>query len=175
MLMKRNDSLLLVIDVQERLVTAMDSPREVINTCAKLVSIAQKLSIPFLITEQYPKGLGSTIIDVRQVAGDKATYLDKLEFSCVRNAEIMERIKASGKKQIIIAGVETHICVLQTALELKELGYEVFVVSNATSSRKNVQHVFALQRLNHNGIDVVTYEMVAFEKVESQRHRRRYL
>ncbi len=166
MLMKRNDSLLLVIDVQERLVTAMDSPREVINTCAKLVSIAQKLSIPFLITEQYPKGLGSTIIDVRQVAGDKATYLDKLEFSCVRNAEIMERIKASGKKQIIIAGVETHICVLQTALELKELGYEVFVVSNATSSRKNLQHVFALQRLNHNGIDVVTYEMVAFEWLE---------
>ena len=97
MLMKRNDSLLLVIDVQERLVTAMDSPREVINTCAKLVSIAQKLSIPFLITEQYPKGLGSTIIDVRQVAGDKAIYIDKLEFSCVRNAEIMERIKASNR------------------------------------------------------------------------------
>ena len=74
MLMRRNDSLLIVIDVQERLVTAMDSPREVITACTKLVSVAKRLSVPFIITEQYPKGLGETIIDVRQAAGDKAVY-----------------------------------------------------------------------------------------------------
>lgn len=164
--MRRNDSLLIVIDVQERLVTAMDSPREVITACTKLVSVAKRLSVPFIITEQYPKGLGETIIDVRQAAGDKAVYAEKLEFSCAQNPEIMKKIKESGKKQIILAGVETHICILQTALELKEMGYNVFVVSNAASSRKSLQHVFALQRLNHNGVDVVTYEMVVFEWLE---------
>ena len=69
MLMKRNDSVLLIIDVQERLVTAMDSPREVINNCTKLLSVARRLNIPSIITEQYPEGLGQTIIDVRQAAG----------------------------------------------------------------------------------------------------------
>ena len=166
MLMRRHDSLLVVIDVQDRLVTAMDSPREVIGTCAKLISVADRLSIPFIITEQYPKGLGQTIIDVRQAAGDHADYVEKLEFSCARNQQLMDKIKSSGKKQIILAGVETHICILQTALDLKDMGYDVFVVSNATSSRKSLQHLFALQRLNHNGIDVVTYEMVVFEWLE---------
>ena len=135
MLMKRDDSLLLIIDVQERLAPAMDSPREVITGCAKLIGVARRLGVPFIITEQYPKGLGPTMADLRQAAGDDAGYLSKTEFSCARNKEIMNNIKKSGKKQIIIAGIESHICVLQTALDLKELGYEVFVVSNACSSR----------------------------------------
>lgn len=166
MLMRKEDSLLLIIDVQERLVTAMDNPREVINNCAHLVAIAEELGIEYLITEQYPKGLGQTIIDVRQAAKKADSYVEKLEFSCVKNATIMEKIKKSGKKQIIIAGVETHICVLQTALDLTAQGYEVFVVANACSSRQNLQHIFALQRMSHDGVNIVTYEMVVFEWLE---------
>lgn len=165
MLMNKDNSLLLIIDVQERLVTAMESPREVINACTKLVLTAKRLNIPFLITEQYPKGLGQTIIDVRQAA-ENINFIEKLELSCAKNADVLSAIQNSGKKQIIIAGVETHICVLQTAIELKSLGYEVFVVSNASSSRDDMQHVFALQRMSRNGVDVVTSEMVIFEWLE---------
>lgn len=163
MLMDRDNSLLLIIDVQERLAPAMDSPREVINNTAKLLAVAQKLKIPFIITEQYPKGLGPTMVDLRQIADDKKNYYEKLEFSCAKNEEIFKAVKASGKKQVIIAGIETHICITQTALDLKSRGYEVFVVSNACSSRDALQNVLGLQRMSKNGVDIVSSEMVFFE------------
>ena len=166
MLMKKNDSLLLVIDVQERLAPAMDAPREVINGCAALLGVAGELDIPCIITEQYPQELGQTMVDLRNEAGEKTLYLPKLEFSCLRNDDIRAAIKNSGKKQIIIAGVETHICVVQTAFELQAAGYDVFVVSNAWSSREQIQHVLGLQRLMHGGVEVVTIEMVIFEWLE---------
>ena len=106
------------------------------------------------------------MVDLRQKAGDDACYYEKLEFACGCNSGIFEQIKKCGKKQIIIAGIETHICVLQTALHLQELGYEVFVVANACSSRKPIQNIMALQRLMRNGVDVVTSEMVFFEWLE---------
>lgn len=166
MLMKKEDSLLLIIDVQERLAPAMDNPREVITGCAKLVGVARQLGVPFIITEQYPKGLGQTMVDVRNEAGENAVYYPKMEFCCACNVGIFDAIKKSGKKQVVIAGLETHICVVQTALSLVQLGYEVFVVSNACSSRKPVQHIMGLQRMMHNGVDVVTSEMVIFEWLE---------
>lgn len=166
MLIDRKNSLLLVIDVQERLAPAMDSPRQVINNCARLVGAARQMKIPFLITEQYPKGLGQTMIDLRQAAGEEAEYVAKIHFSCAKEPEIMQKIIDSGKKQIIIAGAETHICLTQTSMDLKKLGYEVFVVSNASSSRDAAQNIIALQRMAHNGIDVVTSEMVIFEWLE---------
>ena len=166
MLMKRQNSLLMIIDVQERLAPAMDDPRQVISNGARLVGAAKDMGVPFIITEQYPKGLGPTMVDVRQEAGEDAAFFSKLYFSCVREPEIMRAIEASGKKQIILAGAETHICLMQTAMDLKEQGYEVFVVSNASSSRDAVQNTMALQRLAHNGIDIVTTEMVVFEWLE---------
>lgn len=166
MLMDRNNSLLLIIDVQERLAPVMDSPRLVISNCSKLISVAKRLNIPFLITEQYPKGLGPTMFDLRQAAGEGAKYISKLHFSCAKEPQVMKEIEQSGKKQIIIAGAETHICLTQTAIELKNMGYEVFVVSNASSSRDPVQNVLGLQRMSKNGIDIVTTEMVLFEWLE---------
>lgn len=163
MLMKREDSLLLVIDVQERLAPAMDSPREVITGCAKLLGVARRLNIPFILTEQYPKGLGQTMYDLRKEAGEDAVFLPKVTFSCASDTAVMQAIKSSGRKQIVLAGIETHICVLQTALDLQAMGYEVFVVANACSSRQPVQKAIALQRLMLHGIDIVTLEMVFFE------------
>ena len=164
--MKKTDSLLLVIDVQERLAPAMDNPREVINGCAQLIGVARELNIPCIISEQYPQGLGQTMIDLRNEAASDVIYCPKLEFSCLKNTEIGQQIKKHNKKQIIIAGVETHICVVQTAIDLKLAGYDVFVVSNACSSRQQLQHVLGLQRLMHSGIDVVSSEMVIFEWLE---------
>lgn len=163
MLVKRDESLLILIDVQERLVPAMDEPREVINGCARLVGVAKALNVPFIITEQYSKGLGRTMIDVRNEAGENAEYFEKLEFSCAQNEELLKKIKNFKKKQVILAGVEAHICVLQTAIDLKDMGYDVFVVSNASSSRNPLQTVVAYQRLMRHGIDIVTSEMVFFE------------
>ncbi len=166
MLMNRQDSLLLIIDVQERLAPAMDNPRQVISNGAKLIGVAKAMNVPFIITEQYPQGLGQTMVDIRQEAGNDATYYSKIHFSCAKEEKIMSAIKASGKKQIILAGAETHICLLQTAMDLQKQGYEVFVVSNACSSRDVSQNMMALQRLAHNGIDIVTSEMVIFEWLE---------
>lgn len=166
MLMKRSESLLLIIDVQERLAPAMDSPREVITNCSKLLAVAKSLDVPFIIAEQYPQGLGQTMVDLRQAAGEEARYYAKTEFSCTQNSEIMAAIEKSGKKQIIIAGIETHICITQTALELKKAGFEVFVVSNACSSRDSLQNVLGLQRMSRNGVDIVSSEMVMFEWLE---------
>lgn len=163
MLMKRQDSLLLVIDVQEHLAPVMESPREVINNCSRLIKTARELGVPFLITEQYPQGLGATMIDLRQAAGEGAEYLPKLEFSCVQNQAILDKIKASGRHQIVICGLESHICVTQTALELKNLGFEIFVVTDAVSSRRALEAVVAFQRLAVHGVDVVSAEMVVYE------------
>lgn len=164
--MNRNESLLIIIDVQEKLAPAMNSPREVINGCARLIDIAKILAIPFIITEQYPKGLGQSMIDIREKAGAETQYHAKTTFSCVRDENILNMITTSGKKQIILAGLETHICILQTALELKDKGYDVFVVSDACATRDPLQNVLGIQRLLHNKINVVSSEMVIFEWLE---------
>ena len=162
------NSLVLVIDIQERLVASLDKD-VIVTRVGKLVDAANILGIPVIASEQYPKGLGQTIVDIRQAAGEQAQYFAKQEFSCWKNETIKKRLQTLGKKQVIIAGVETHICVLQTALELKEEGFEVFVVADSCSSRKNLQHVYALQRLAHCNIEVVTYEMIVFEWLEKIR------
>ena len=170
MLMKRDDSLLLIIDVQERLAPAMDSPREVITGCAKLIGVARRLGVPFIITEQYPKGLGPTMADLRQAAGDDAGYLSKTEFSCARNKEIMNNIKKSGKKQIIIAGIESHICVLQTAIALLNAGHKVFVVKDACASRDSDEFKAGIAYMKDAGAKIVTTEIALFELLKSSKH-----
>ncbi len=169
MLMNKNDSLLLIIDVQEHLAPAQESPRDVINGCAALLDIAKKLNVPFIVAEQNHNSFGPTMIDLRIVLGDDVTYYEKDTFSCYKNDEIREKIKQSGKKQIVIAGLETHLCVLQTALDLQKEGYEVFVAADACSSRNAMQSALGIQRLLHNGVDVVTVEMAIFEWLENSR------
>ncbi|MDR1026102.1 MAG: isochorismatase family protein [Lactobacillus sp.] len=166
MLMNRENSLLLIIDIQERLTPAMDSAREVITNSTKLVELANELKVPFIINEQYPKGLGSTMFDIKSKAGEKANYIEKISFSSGKDEATLKAIKKTKKKQIIIAGIETHICVLQSAIDLKEAGYEVFLVADACSSRAREQNIFGLQRMMQNGIQIVTFEMVFFEWFE---------
>ncbi len=166
MLMNAANSLLLIIDVQEKLAPTMSASREVISGCARLIGAAGSLGVPCLFTEQYPKGLGPTMVDLRQAAEKNAKYLPKTEFSCAKNEAILQEIKNSGRKQIIMAGVELHICVLQTALDLKAARYDVFVVANACSSQDAAQHVLSYQRLLAAGVEVVSLEMVIYEWLE---------
>ena len=169
MLMKKNDSLLLIIDVQEHLAPAQESPRDVINGCAALLDIAKKLNIPYIVAEQNHASFGPTMIDLRIILGDEMQYLEKDTFSCFKNEEIRKTIENSGKRQIVIAGLETHLCVLQTALDLHRAGYEVFVIADACSSRNGMQSALGIQRLLRNNVDVATVEMAIFEWLENSR------
>jgi superfamily II DNA/RNA helicase len=116
-----------------------------------------------------PAGCGKTtsyvfpLIDLRNVLGDDGAYFEKDTLSCYKNDNIRRAIEKSGKKQLIIAGLETHLCVLQTAIDFAEAGYNVFVVADSSSSRNGMQSVMGVQRLLRNGVDVVTREMVMFE------------
>lgn len=162
MLINKSDSCLLIIDVQERLAPAINEPRKVIDGCSRLLRGAAIMKIPVLITEQYPKGLGPTLFDVREAA-PKDVYFEKTNLSAASEPGFIDRLSADGKNQIVIAGVEMHICVLQTAIELKEKGYEVFIVTDACGSRLQESEAAAMRRFMQEGIAMVTIEMVLFE------------
>ena len=128
MLIEALKSCLLMVDMQERLLPAIDEFERVIQKCALLLNVAEKLDLPLIITEQYPKGLGPT---VPELESKNATMFEKLSFSGFRDDKIRAHFKMledSGIKHVIVCGIEAHVCVMQTALELKQAGFGVFVV-----------------------------------------------
>jgi len=163
MLISKTNSSLLIIDVQERLAPSMHEPRRVIDGCARLLKGADILNIPTIITEQYPKGLGPSLFDIRDAASETAVYFEKTNLSAAAEEGFMELLSSFKKKQIIIAGIEEHICVLQTAVELKEKGFDVFVVTDASGCRSPENERIAVQRLKQEGIFLTGVEMVLFE------------
>lgn len=163
MLISKTDSCLLIIDVQERLAPVMNEPRRVIDGCSRLIQAATLLEVPTIITEQYPKGLGPSIFDIRDAAPESAVFFEKTSMSAVSEEGFLEKLRAFGKKQVIIAGIEEHICVLQTALELKQSGFDVFIVTDASGSRAVENEQAALYRFQQEGITPATIEMVFFE------------
>lgn len=162
MLMDAKRSSLLLVDVQENLAPVMADARSVYRGCGLLLRAAARLGIPVIASEQYPKGLGSTVGELAQLLPEGAV-VEKIHFACSAEPAITDRLAGLGRDQIVIAGIEAHVCVLQSALGLKEKGYQVFVVADACSSRLAANHQAAMQRLAANGIGVVTVEMVAFE------------
>lgn len=163
MLISKTNSCLLIIDVQERLAPVMSDPRRVIDGCSRLLRGAGILNVPVIITEQYPKGLGPSLFDIRDAAPESAVYFEKTSLSAVQEEGFMEKLKAFGKKQVVIAGIEEHICVLQTAVELKEAGFDVFVVTDASGCRIPENEKIALERLKQEGIFLAGIENVLFE------------
>jgi nicotinamidase-related amidase len=162
MLMKREDSQLLVVDVQERLLPVMAEPETVVGNCAILMQSARELGIPMLVSEQYPKGLGPTIDALHSLAAPDE-ILPKITFSCADDDEIATTMRSARRRQVIVCGIEAHVCVLQTALGLQRDGYRVFVAGDATSSRRSENREAAHHRLAQAGIGMVSTEMVAFE------------
>ncbi len=162
MLIKAKDSCLVVIDMQERLVPAMQAPARTIRNTRLLIQAASRLEVPVLLTEQYPKGLGATVKEIASVAKGHPVY-EKLHFSCMEDQGFAQAFKATGRRQAVITGMEAHICVMQTAAHLMEEGHEVFVVTDATSSRSLESEKACLDRLQAIGAGIVTTEMVVFE------------
>ncbi len=169
MLCHADQSILLIIDVQERLTAAMpDGVKErVIERIGILQTAAKTLSIPMVVTEQYPKGLGHTERAIHAQFGDEAIVCEKTSFSCLAEPSVAEHLSQLDRQQVILVGMETHICVLQTALELKAAGYQVFVVEDAVSSRAKCNQYNALQRLRQNDVVISNVESVVFEWLEN--------
>lgn len=125
--------MLLVIDIQDKFVPAMKYGEQVIQNTNTLISVAKKLGVPIIVTEQYPKGLGKTVSEVSNNLEGSLTY-EKTSFSgCT--SEVTSTLKGLGRKKIIITGMETHVCVFQTVRDLLANGYQVFVVGDAVCSR----------------------------------------
>lgn len=161
----RNNSVLVIVDIQDRLSSAMPDKivAKVIADTQFLIQAAKLIDIPILVSEQYPKGLGSTLNELTTNLPPTATVIEKTCFSCASNADFKKTLKALNKKQIILAGMETHICVTQTAIELLAIGYQVFIATDAVCSRKISHHQNAIQRMQHAGCITTNSESISFE------------
>jgi len=162
MVMRADDSLVWLVDVQERLLPAIDGGEAVASACGWLADVAGELGVPVAASEQYPKGLGHTVPSLQKRL-DASAIVEKQHFSCADAGECMQAISDSGRGQVVLGGIEAHVCVLQSALGLREHGYEVYVVAEAVGSRCPADRQLAMDRLRDNGIAVVSGEMVAFE------------
>lgn len=169
MILERDNSQLVLIDIQEKLLPAMAEPERVVANARKLISAAGRLGVPVTVTEQYPEGIGHTVTALADALGNRAKVMTKLHFSAVREDDIaghLGGLKRGGRPRAIVAGIEAHVCVLQTALDLKDRGFDTFVVADAVDSRVPASLEIALDRMRASGILPVTTEMVLFEWLE---------
>jgi nicotinamidase-related amidase len=166
MLLSRDKSQLLIVDVQEKLLPAVSGQKLVLDRCVLLVRAARRLGIPITVSEQYPRGLGPTVEPLREAVGEAGAVIEKAEFSCLKNTvlhERLHRLRRQGISQVVVAGTEAHVCVAQTTIDLAEQGFDTFVVADAVASRSTSSRKLALARLLKIGADVVNSEMVVFE------------
>lgn len=162
MLLNKQDSMVLLVDVQEKLTPAIVNKDQLIAGCEWILKLAKKLDVPILASEQYPKGLGHTLAPLANYFAPEHC-VEKIHFSCLQEQAYTHQINTFLKNQMILIGIEAHVCVLQTAMDLKQAGYTVFVVVDAVSSRNEQDLKYGLKRMKHEGIHLVTREMVFFE------------
>ena len=166
MLLSAERSLLLLIDLQQRLMPVIHDAGAVTARAARLAEAAQLLDVRVIATQQYPAGLGPT---VQALAGYPRATLGKTSFSAAGDPGFQELVPA-GTREVVIAGVETHVCVLQTALDLLGSRQRVVLVADAAGSRHPADHQAAVDRARQHGVEVVTSEMVLFEWLRDSRH-----
>lgn len=166
------NSCLVVIDIQTRLTSAMPIKvlvrlKRNINT---LLQGATTLSIPVLITEQYPKGLGPTEPEIVDLLPDNTLKFEKTCFSCTGADQFLQQLKATGRNQVILVGIEAHVCVLQTAIQLIAEGYQVFVAADGICSRNRENYEASLKRMSRAGVAICNAESVLFEWLRDAKH-----
>jgi nicotinamidase-related amidase len=158
----RDRTALLVVDIQEKLVPSLPRYPECEPSIRRLIQIAQKLNLPVLLTEQYPKGLGVTIPSIRDVLAEYRPIL-KNTFSCCGVPDVLDRLREARAEAVILAGMEAHVCVQQTALDLIAAGIRVHVPADAVVSRQDLDWEMALDRMRQAGAIVTTSQSVLFE------------
>ena len=162
MLVSAEQSCLFLVDIQSRLLPAVHDSEMVVRNCRILAQAAARLGVPILAVELNPGGIGTTVGPIAELVPEGA-IMEKIHFSSHAEADIRGRVAATGCRQMVVAGMETHVCVLQTAIDFAGAGYDTFVVADATASRVPESHQAALSRLTANGVEAVTTEMVVFE------------
>ena len=164
-LLDKNDVVLVFVDIQERLAAVMADRQRVVDNCLHLIEVAKLLDIPVLLNEQYPKGLGPTVNEIRE-ALHPYEPLEKLTFSCCRGGAFLKSLEALGKKKVILAGMETHVCVLQTVIDLLRAGYPVHLVKDATCSRTADNFNTAAEFMRDAGAVITCTETILFQLLE---------
>ena len=162
---RRATAALVVVDIQERLLPAIFEKERVVQNALRLIQGAAALQVPVFVTEQYRKGIGPTVSEVAAVVPGFAPR-EKLAFSACGAAGFVEALKASDRADIILCGIEAHVCVCQTCLDLVDRGFRVFVVADAISSRTTENHRLAIERMAAAGAVIASTEMVLFELLE---------
>lgn len=160
-LLDRDASILLVVDMQEKLLPLIPGSEKLIRNCRKLITAANLFSVPVCSTEQYPKGLGQTTPELKSLLGQLP---EKQRFSCAEAIhDRIQQYKEQGRDQFVLCGIESHVCVLQTAFDLLSSGIRVYPVADSVASRGRIDYEIALRRMSDAGATPVTLESVMFE------------
>ena len=165
MRIKLPDCIFIVIDVQEKLLPHMLNTQKLIRNFKILLEGFQIMGVPIISTQQYPTGLGMTIPEINEKLDSPA--IDKITFSCCDENKFMVNLQHTGKKTVILSGIETHICVQQTAIDLSSKGYQTVIVADCVSSRQSIDHDIAINRMRSEGSTITTCESVLFELCRS--------
>lgn len=152
----------LIVDIQERLFPVMFEKEKLLKNCVTLVQGLSELAVPQIVTQQYTKGIGETLEEIK-AAIPNFGYIEKSSFSCCDEPTVLGKIEKSNAKNIILCGIESHVCVLQTAVDLKEAGFNPIVVMDCVSSRTKENLELAKERFRFEGIMMTSYESILFE------------
>ncbi|MFQ6112988.1 MAG: hydrolase [bacterium] len=164
-ILNRKQTGLLIVDVQTKINATMMHPDMVVDSIVKLIKACQILNVPIFITEQYPKGLGPTETRILEALQGEAP-IQKMTFSCCANEQLVKQLKANNIQQVIVTGIESHVCVQQTALDLLARDLQVHVPKDAVSSRKELDYRTALERMCKAGVILTTVETALFELLQ---------
>jgi len=164
-LLDKSEAVLVIVDIQNRLAAVMSDRQKVIDNCLHLIEVSKLLNIPILLNEQYPKGLGPTVSEIREAL---LPYhpLEKVTFSCCRGGSFLSSLSSTGRKKVILAGMETHVCVLQTCLDLLRGGYAVHAVQDAICSRTVETFRAGIEFMRDAGAVITCTETVLFQLLE---------
>jgi nicotinamidase-related amidase len=165
-----NKALLLVIDIQEKFKPILFNPDRVITGTQQMITCCNQLDVPVVVTEQYPKGLGTTVPELQNALKPNTPVLEKTSFGCCGEPSIADALAQFNRKQIMVCGIEAHVCVNQTVLELLNQDYEVFLIEDAIGTRNPDNYHIALRKLTQLGAIPSCVEMALFELMRSSRH-----
>ena len=156
------NSVCVIVDIQARLLPAMNDSEQVLNRTQMLLKGLKELQVPVVVTEQYPQGLGNTVPELTELLDEQTAVIAKTSFSCFGEPAFAELMDVEKRPVMIIAGIESHVCVAQTALDALNRGFKVFIVSDAVSSRKQADLATVLPQLRHAGCCVASAEAILF-------------
>jgi nicotinamidase-related amidase len=162
MRIEKENTIGLIIDIQERLFPVMHEKEKLLKNCQTLVEGLNTLNIPMLVSQQYTKGLGETLPEIKNLIPD-FEYIEKTDFSCYELPEVNGKLEQLNARNVIICGIESHVCVLQTAVDMKDAGLNPIVVMDCVSSRSSENIEIAKERFRNEGIMMTSYESILFE------------